>query len=156
MGSRELRLERLSADEVVPLRTRILRPLQSEPCIYEVDDAHATLHYGLVDEDGEPRAVMTLFPAACPEFPQESALRLRGLCVEEGLRGRGLGRRLLEGGIARAAVAALSVKIVWCNARTSAAAFYEACGFEPVGEVFDVPGVGPHVVMWRPMPLILA
>jgi predicted GNAT family N-acyltransferase len=156
MGFDDLRFEQLSADEVQPLRTRILRPFQKGLCEYEVDRSHDTRHYGLVDASGEPRAVITMFPQTCPALSDEPALRFRGLCVDDPLLRQGLGRRLLDSAIARAASTFLSAKFVWCNARTSATGFYEACGFERIGEVFDVSEIGPHVVMWRPMPVILA
>jgi GNAT superfamily N-acetyltransferase len=156
MGLDDLRFEQLKADEVQPLRTRILRPGHERLCEFEVDRAHDTRHYGLVDAAGEPRAVITMFPETCPQLSDDPALRFRGLCVDAPLRGRGLGKRLLDSAIARAALTFLSARFVWCNARTSATGFYEACGFEAIGEVFDVPGIGPHVVMWRPMPVVLA
>jgi predicted GNAT family N-acyltransferase len=156
MGFDDLRFEQLNADAVQPLRTRLLRPGHEGLCEYEVDRSHDTRHYGLVDGGGEPRAVITMFPETCPQLSDEPALRVRGLCVDAALRGRGLGRRLLDSAIARAALTFLSARFVWCNARTSATSFYEACGFEAIGEVFDVPDIGPHVVMWRPMPVALA
>ena len=36
---------------------------------------------------------------------------------------------------------------VWCNARLSAAGFYERVGFGRVGGVFEIAGIGPHAVM---------
>ena len=36
---------------------------------------------------------------------------------------------------------------LWFNARTTAAAFYSRFGFVVQGDGFDLPGIGPHVVM---------
>ncbi len=41
---------------------------------------------------------------------------------------------------------------LWCNARMAAVGFYRRAGFEVVSEEFDVPGIGAHVVMTRPVP----
>ena len=38
---------------------------------------------------------------------------------------------------------------LWCNARLPAVGFYRRGGFEVVSDEFDVPGIGPHVVMAR-------
>ena len=38
---------------------------------------------------------------------------------------------------------------VWCNARVSAAPFYEALGFRSKGPDFEVKDIGPHRVMAR-------
>lgn len=40
---------------------------------------------------------------------------------------------------------------LWCNARSTAAGFYRALGFEAKGEEFELPGIGAHSLMWRPL-----
>jgi hypothetical protein len=40
-------------------------------------------------------------------------------------------------------------RYLWCNARLVAVPFYERLGLEAVGPEFDIPGIGPHYVMWR-------
>ena len=39
--------------------------------------------------------------------------------------------------------------LAWCNARTSACAYYEKLGFTPRGGEFEIEGIGPHFVMVR-------
>ncbi len=41
--------------------------------------------------------------------------------------------------------------LAWCTARAPAEGLYRRFGFAPVGEVFDVPEIGPHVEMRRPL-----
>ncbi|MDQ6777225.1 MAG: hypothetical protein M3071_13635 [Actinomycetota bacterium] len=36
---------------------------------------------------------------------------------------------------------------LWCNARTPARSLYERAGFDLISDEFDLPGIGPHVVM---------
>lgn len=36
---------------------------------------------------------------------------------------------------------------IWCNARRSAVAFYEAAGFVVCSDEFEITGIGPHYVM---------
>ncbi|MBG31354.1 MAG: hypothetical protein CMI31_15360 [Opitutae bacterium] len=36
---------------------------------------------------------------------------------------------------------------IWCNARLAAIPLYKRLGFEEVGQPFDIPGIGPHLVM---------
>ena len=38
---------------------------------------------------------------------------------------------------------------LWGNARMPAVGFYRRAGLEVVGAEFEVPGIGPHVVMVR-------
>lgn len=153
-----LRFEQLDAERVQPLRTQILRPHfeAGRLCEFEQDEDEDTVHYGLVDAADRVVAVATFFPQPCPEKPQPEALRLRGMCVEPVLQGMGLGQRLLDGALGRLAVRFPSADIVWCNARVSAAPFYEKLGFDPIGEVFEVEAIGAHVVMWRNMPAAIA
>lgn len=153
-----MELRELDADDVRPLRTRILRPNypDDETKAFEGDEAEDTHHYGLVDEDGEPVAVVTYIRRSAPDDLGEPAVRLRGMAVEKGYRRRGLGTRLLQNSLPRLAVAEPDLTVVWCHARTSAADFYQEHGFERHGEVFDIEGIGPHIVMWREMPNVLA
>jgi predicted GNAT family N-acyltransferase len=78
------------------------------------------------------------------------------MCVDDSMQRQGLGERLIEGSLGRLAVHFPSAKIVWCNSRMSAVSFYEKMGFEKEGEVFEVDPIGPHVVMWKDLPKVLA
>lgn len=146
-----LRFARLSADQVRPLRTRVLRPHLRPPeqCVFAQDDLPDTAHFGLLNEQAEVVAVGTFFPAECAQFPGEPAVQLRGMCVAPALQGQGLGSRLLEGALGPLALLVPGARRVWCNARMSAAPFYEKLGFQRVGEPFEVASIGAHVVMWR-------
>jgi GNAT superfamily N-acetyltransferase len=153
-----LHLERLSAEQVRPLRTAILRPHFDEGrlCEFAEDEAADTAHYGLVDQAFVPRAVATFIHSPFPEDPDAEAIQLRGMCVDEAMQRQGLGERLLEGALGQLAVRFPAVELVWCNARLSAADFYERMGFERTGPVFEVEPIGPHIVMWRRLPAALA
>ena len=39
--------------------------------------------------------------------------------------------------------------ILWCNARLVAVEFYKSLGFKIIGEIFDIPSIGPHYKMYR-------
>ena len=41
---------------------------------------------------------------------------------------------------------------VFCNARVPARSFYERAGFHACSEVFELPPIGPHLVMERELP----
>ncbi len=65
-------------------------------------------------------------------------------------RGRGLGTAVLDALIDHAA--AHGGGLVWCNARVPARRLYERAGLVARGAVFDIPGIGPHIQMWRTVP----
>jgi GNAT superfamily N-acetyltransferase len=137
------------AEECRPLRRAVLRPHQGpEACVYEGDDDTRTLHL-LAKEGKQVLGVISVYHDPRGEVGSE-VWRIRGLAVDPEHRGQGLGRMLL------AAVQAVVEKRgggLWANVREGAVDFYAAHGFERQGGPFEVPDLGPHLVMtWRPAP----
>jgi ribosomal protein S18 acetylase RimI-like enzyme len=85
---------------------------------------------GFVGPDGEP-----------------DEWRVRGMATEPEARGRGAGSAVLDALIEHAA--AQGATRIWCNARIPAVSLYARAGFEVESEEFEIPGIGPHVVMAR-------
>ena len=136
-------------DDIRPLRHSILRPGQSwEETAYPGDGDPTTLHVGAF-EDARLVGIASLYREARPGAPG-GGWRLRGMATAPEVRGRGAGRALLAACVAH--VAANGGGELWCNARTPAAGFYAAAGFAVVSEEFDIPGIGPHVVMSLEVP----
>ena len=78
--------------------------------------------------------------------------RVRGMATDARVRGRGIGACVLDRLLAHAS--AEGAARIWCNARTPARSFYERAGFLAASAVFELPRIGPHVVMERgPLPL---
>jgi predicted GNAT family N-acyltransferase len=181
-----IEFQQVEAETVRPLRTEVLRPEweESRALVFEADRDETTYHFALSDVAQAPRsgssptettkvgrtvAVLTWLEARPPEEVLQAAgvvqseegaetlaYRLRGMAVEEGQRRAGLGRRLLAGSMSRLSLFQPSCRVVWCYARESAVAFYEAEGFEAVGDSFEIEGIGTHRVMWRVSPQALA
>ena len=153
-----MRVARVPASVVHPVRTEILRPgWPPASAVYaDVDERPDVVHVAAFD--GEVvAAVATAFPEAPPdaaraELPESAwvpgaAWRLRGMASTEAARGRGFGRAVLGEVFDAAREAGASV--LWCNARLGAVAFYERQGLATAGERFEMPEIGPHYVMWR-------
>jgi GNAT superfamily N-acetyltransferase len=126
-----------------PLRRRILRPTQPEhELVYPGDDAPESLHLGYFE--GESllgiASVYRQSPEGSPVDPGD--WRLRGMAVVPEARRRGVGAALIAACEAHAR--AHGGTRLWFNARIEALPFYFALGYEAVGEVYDIPGVGPH------------
>lgn len=143
-----LSIRRIDAADTRPLRQRVLRPHQPiDALIYPGDDAPNALHLGAF-QDGRTVSIASLAPEPFALAPGEAhAYRLRGMATLPALRSQGIGGAVLEAGIAQ--VAERGARLVWCNARVPAEGFYERHGFRREGEPFELPGIGPHVVMWR-------
>ena len=137
----------ISAEETRGLRQAILRPHQRpEELVYPGDDDPDTLHLGAY-VDGKLVGVASLYREAPPKEEDPGAWRLRGMAVAKDRQKQGLGAALLDACIAHAKGSGGTS--LWCNARTTAAGFYTSLGFEVEGDAFELPGIGPHYVMWR-------
>jgi ribosomal protein S18 acetylase RimI-like enzyme len=83
---------------------------------------------GLVAPDGEP-----------------GGWRIRGMATVPRARGGGAGMAVLDALLEHARER--GAERIWCNARTPARSFYERAGLRVVSEEFELPQIGPHVVM---------
>jgi GNAT superfamily N-acetyltransferase len=134
-------VRRATAAEVLPLRAKILRPNRPvDDARWDCDALPDTRHW-LLEERGRVLGVATVLSSPITEGPE---WQLRGMAVDDGQQGRGLGRRLLDGLVAEVA------QPLWCNARLSAVPFYEKAGWRVISDAFDIPGVGPHKRMISP------
>jgi predicted GNAT family N-acyltransferase len=69
------------------------------------------------------------------------------MATAESMRGQGIGA-LMIAETARV-VYARGGRVLWCEARERAIAFYTRNGFRADGEIYLKPGAGPHRLMWR-------
>lgn len=132
---------------VRPLRMEVLRPGRPpDASVYPGDDHPLSCHVA-VHLDTDLVAIGTVFPEASPWVPDRlDAWRIRGMATRDGLRGRGLGRLVLNVLIDHAT--ANGGGFIWCEARIGAPRFYARSGFVLEGEPFIVEGI-EHVHMWR-------
>ncbi|MDX6655289.1 MAG: hypothetical protein QOH62_82 [Solirubrobacteraceae bacterium] len=135
-----IRVESVPAELTRPLRQAVLRPHESleELASHEQPGAHAVAAF-----DGE-RLIAVGFVGPDGEADD---WRVRGMATEPDARGRGAGSAVLGALIEHAATQGAAR--VWCNARVPAISLYARAGFEVESEEFEIPGIGPHVVMAR-------
>jgi predicted GNAT family N-acyltransferase len=144
-AARTISVGEVPAEVTHPLRRAVLRP-DGGDLNWTGDEDEATFHLAARDAGGRVIGVVRFHPAPCPWRPDAGTpWQLRGMATDPAVRGSGAGRVLLERGLA--AVAARGGDLVWCDARVSAAGFYERMGFTAVTGQFDKPGIGPHVGM---------
>jgi GNAT superfamily N-acetyltransferase len=152
-------IRQVGASDTHALRQHVLRPHQTlADMVYPGDDDPTTGHFAAIDDDGDDDTVIGIVtvsrqPPPTPvgeHRPAGDWWRLRGMATAEGHRGQGVGSALMAAAVAH--VAAQGGKGLWCNARLPALAFYQRAGFVTVGEPWDEPDIGPHVVMWRAVP----
>ena len=135
-------IRRVRLEDVIDLRHRVLREgLPRQAAIFDGDDDPAARHYGAF-EGGRLIGCATLH---LNRWDGQPAWQLRGMAVAEGLRSRGIGRRLLA--FIDEDLADSPTRLLWCNARVPARSFYQKLSWQVVSDVFEIPTAGPHVKM---------
>jgi GNAT superfamily N-acetyltransferase len=150
-GRDPFHIESVAAAATRPLRRRLLRPHQQEDeLVYPGDDDPKARHYAAMI-GGEIVGIASVAPVAPDDdrIGGADTYRLRGMATVPTVRGRGIGTSLLDHVIGH--VAAAGGDMVWCTARAGAVGFYRSRGFEVVGDPFELPDIGPHVIMVRPI-----
>ena len=141
-----MKLVQLPPEATHELRRRVLYGhWPGAPLRYPNDESEDTFHLGVADDGGELIAVGTWLPEPAPPSPGRRAYRLRGMAVDERWRGRGVGRRLFDAGVAEAR--ARAAELLWANSRDTALGFYRRMGMKAVGEGFTAAGGLPHHVV---------
>lgn len=139
----------VNASRTRRLRHAVLRPDELwEATAYPGDTAASTLHVGAF-AGSALAGVASVYQEAPPGSDDEGAWRLRGMATEPDARSQGHGAALLAACVGH--VARMGGRRLWCNARASATAFYARGGFTRRSEPFDIPRIGAHVVMDRPV-----
>ncbi|MCB9675357.1 MAG: GNAT family N-acetyltransferase [Alphaproteobacteria bacterium] len=142
-----IEVRRAEPGEVVDLRHRVLRAGRPrETAVFDGDTKPTTRHWVAVQADRIVGVVSVMAAEMAPPHPDpRPRWQLRGMAVEEGLRGSGVGRAMLE------TVHADVNDAMWCNARANVEPFYARSGWVRSGDVFEIENVGPHVRMtWAP------
>jgi predicted GNAT family N-acyltransferase len=138
-------VRQIEAKDTMHIRKQVLRPDGDiEECIFEGDDSESTFHLGGYIDD-ELASIASFYLDNHPKIKDTYQFRLRGMATLPQFRKRGLSQALLQ--TAFPMIKQNNIETLWCNARTTAQGFYEKAGFEVVSDIFDIPGVGPHVVM---------
>lgn len=134
-------------EELYLLRQQVLRPHQTiEGAKWPRDLDADCFHVGAF-AGSHNLCTATFFPEAYPQLPAQNPYRLRGMATDPESRRLQLGRQVLDLGVRE--LQKRECDLLWCNARQVAFGFYEKAGFSYLGDLFDIPEVGPHKVMWR-------
>jgi GNAT superfamily N-acetyltransferase len=131
------------------LRQRVLRPDSSPHDPLPGDGQVDAVHIAALD-GWKVVGTCFVFPEPCPWRPSDlPAWHLRQMATAEDRRGEGIGAAVLA--YATNYVRATGARLLWCNARHGASAFYARHGWHGVGELFtDAEHVIPHLRMWLP------
>lgn len=136
-------IRRITLEEATPVRLDVLRRgTPSRLATYDGDSEPTTVHIG-AELSGSVVATSTWLMRPWPDDAQSPAVQLRGMAVLDSMQNTGVGKALIDAGIAHAHER--GARYVWAKARDSALYFYERRGFAVEGEQFIEPASGvPH------------
>lgn len=136
----------IQADDVLATRNQVLRDgrLTLDACRFPGDEDEGAFHLGYFDDE-KLVCVASFHPKKYDNY-NGNAYQLRGMATLEDYRGKTIGNQLVNFAIVY--MRGQKVNYVWCNARKKAIRFYQNLGFEIISDEFDVPGIGPHHVLY--------
>ncbi|UQX89451.1 GNAT family N-acetyltransferase [Jatrophihabitans telluris] len=130
------------------LRRDVLRPQLPIEGPLPGDERPDVVHVAAL-LDGLPVSTCILNPDPCPDRPLAvQPWHLRQMATDPAVRGSGAGRAVID--FALSWLRERDCDVLWCNARTTAAGFYERLGFVVMSaEFIDEDQHRPHVRMLR-------
>jgi GNAT superfamily N-acetyltransferase len=142
-----VRIEVVPGSSTRALRRAVLRPGWPEDAAMHGDDNPDAVHIGAFDDDGSLVGTCLVLPRPFPRQPDlPGAWQLRGMATAPERRSTGIGARVLSA--AEREVARRGGHLVWCEARTTAVAFYRQHDYAIDGPEFSHAETGiPHFLM---------
>jgi predicted GNAT family N-acyltransferase len=140
-------LKELPTADIRKLRHEVLWPHKAsfEECVIEPDEIDTTFHMGAI-EDGVVVGTSTFLVDINDKFDTKSQYRLRAMATSPSVRGKHVGRQIIEASIEK--LKNMGIDLLWCDARLEATGFYEKLGLQMKGEIYNVPNIGPHKLMY--------
>jgi GNAT superfamily N-acetyltransferase len=136
----------VAVEEILAIRNEVLREgkLNPEQCRFPSDANEGAFHLGNFGEN-QLLSIASFHPQSLENY-SGTGFQLRGMATIPGFQGKGLGNQLVNFAIVY--LRGQQANYLWCNARKKALNFYAGIGFEIISDEFDVPGIGPHHVMY--------
>jgi predicted GNAT family N-acyltransferase len=142
-----MEVRQISPSDTYAIRLAVLRSSgELKDVQFEGDDDEQTFHLGGFAEK-KLVSISSFYFQKHKSLPGENHFRLRGMATLPEFRHKGFSSELLR--TAFPIVAKNFCTLLWCNARVSAQGFYQKVGFNIHSEIFDIPGIGPHILMSR-------
>lgn len=142
-----MNIQELQTSDIRKLRHEVLWPHKPsfEDCVIEPDYVSTTFHMGAIENDIVV-GTSTFLIDINDKFDTTSQYRLRAMATSRSVRGKQVGRQIIEASIER--LKNMNIDLLWCDARLEATGFYEKLGFKMKGEIYNVPDIGPHKLMY--------
>jgi len=143
----ELDICRVNSDKVRLLRHSELRKGEDfATTSYLRDNDKETFHMAGF-KDGKVVTCATFYPEFSENISAENPYRLRGMATDNNCQRKGYATTLMQASFKE--LKERDCDMLWCNARLIAIDFYKSMGFQIMGELFDIVGIGPHYYMYK-------
>lgn len=130
-----MKIVSVPAEQTHALRRSVLRSGNADADVrWAGDRADGTLHLAALGGDDSTVVGVSTW------ITVDSRTQLRGMATDPLMTGQGIGKALLDAGIAHAR--AVGSSSVWANARVTAIDFYRSYGFVVSGPEFVTPATG--------------
>lgn len=141
-----IEVRKIAAKDTYSLRHSVLWPhLKEHECGIDSDLLDEAFQLGSFYND-QLISIGTFFPQQHDQFECSKQFRLRAMATDPDFRGLDSGKKLMEAAFMY--LQAIDVDLLWCDARLIATGFYEKLGMSVMGEIYDVPKIGPHKLMY--------
>lgn len=142
-----IEVKKIPASACYPLRHKVLWPhLEKQDCGIDSDLLPEAFQLGSFYK-GQLISIGSFFPQKNKHFSAQKQFRLRAMATDPDFRGLQSGKRLME--VAFDFLKKDGVDILWCDARLVATGFYDKLGLNVMGEIYEVPKIGPHKLMYK-------
>lgn len=144
----EIEIKMVKPNDIRALRLKVLWPHKEtiEACTLPVDTDETTFHMGAIKE-GKVVGTSTFIIDINSKFEEKNQYRLRAMATDPEIQGTGTGSKIIEKAIEE--LKSRGIKLLWCDARLRATGFYEKINFKVLGDIYDVPVIGPHKLMYK-------
>jgi GNAT superfamily N-acetyltransferase len=119
---------------------------KGEPTKNQVDESYPTHHFGLFNDD--LIGIISLYENKNPIFKDPIQIQLRGLDILEEYQSLLLGEKLIESCEAKLKLKKNNL-LIWFNARKTSVVSYEKLGYQTIGDIFKIKGIGEHFIMFK-------
>ena len=141
-------VRKVQADEAfIDFRHRWLRSGKPLATAKFSEDKHLDTHHFAAFDKTKIIGIISFFLKNDPGFTSNRCYQLRGMAVDKSYRSKGIGASLLEYSLDY--LNSQSIDMIWCNVREESIGFYKKNGFRKKGGLFDIPDIGPHILMYK-------
>lgn len=142
-------VKKITAEDCYLIRQKVLwQHKELSDCGIDIDQEEGAFHLGAYLE-GKLLSIASFFVQKNNKLPDKPQYRLRAMASMPEAQNKGCARALLA--FAFKELDERKQSLLWCDAREVAIGFYEKLGFQKIGQPYEIPIIGTHYLMVKPI-----